>query len=126
YREPKRHGRQPARAPPARSAHLDSYAGANRFRFNGCNLSRHSRTRHPVKMKVQHSASGARGQVIDLRSALRLPLTASPGLFSLDCLTGLPRAKDQYMFRPIYLAVVLPGASGSALAQSDLMTIYQE
>src|SRR5690554_7629632 len=30
------------------------------------------------------------------------------------------------MFRPIYLAVVLAGASGSALAQSDLMTIYQE
>src|SRR5690554_4711584 len=30
------------------------------------------------------------------------------------------------MFRPIYLAVVLAGASGSALAQSDLMTIFQE
>src|SRR5690606_36062307 len=30
------------------------------------------------------------------------------------------------MFRPIYLAVVLAGASGSAMAQSDLMTIYQE
>lgn len=30
------------------------------------------------------------------------------------------------MFRPLYLAVVLAGLSGPVLAQSDLMTIYQE
>ena len=30
------------------------------------------------------------------------------------------------MLRPIYVAVLLAGLSGSALAQSDLMTIYQE
>ncbi len=30
------------------------------------------------------------------------------------------------MLRPVFVAVLLAGLSGTALAQSDLMTIYQE
>src|SRR5690606_28687953 len=82
--------------------------------------------RHPVKMKAQLRASPGGGQAAPRRRGGDSSLTTARRLFSLGGLNPPPRAKDQCMFRPIYLAVVLAGLSGPVLAQSDLMTIYQE